>query len=112
MNPQSTSLTTAISATDPYAVSPTGLRPIVVTGDSDNRVDIIVLGDGYTASEIEAAFTADVLEYLSYIFDDSALTQPLGRYENFFNIYAVDVVSNESGADNPGLGIVRDTALG
>ena len=80
------------------------LRPIAVTGDSANRVDIIFLGDAYTASEIETTYTSDILDYLSYIFDDSALTQPFGRYENFFNIYAIDVVSNESGADNPATG--------
>ena len=88
-----------------------GLRPIAVTGDSANRVDIVFLGDGYTASEIETTYTSHILDYLSYIFDDSALTQPFGRYENFFNIHAIDVVSNESGADNPGTGTVRDTAL-
>ena len=112
MDNQNTPLaTTAISATDAYTVSAEGLRSIVVTGDSDNRVDIIILGDGYTSSEIDTTFTSDILDYLSYIFDDSALTQPFGRYENFFNIYAVDVVSNESGADDPTAGIVRDTAL-
>jgi Ca2+-binding RTX toxin-like protein len=111
MDNQNTPLTTAISAADAYTVSADGLRSIVVTGDSDNRVDIIVLGDGYTSSEIDTTFTSNILDYLSYIFDDSALTQPFGRYENFFNIYAVDVVSNESGADDPTAGILRDTAL-
>ena len=103
--------TTAMSAADAYAASAAGLRPIVVTGDSDNRVDIILLGDGYTGSEIETIYTSHIHDYLSYIFDDSALTQPFGRYENFFNVYAVDVVSNQSGADDPTAGIVRDTAL-
>ena len=97
--------------TDASIVAVGGLRPIAVTGDSANRVDIVLLGDGYTASQIETTYTAHILDYLSYIFDDSALTQPFGRYENFFNIYAVDVVSNESGADNPVTGTVRDTAL-
>jgi Ca2+-binding RTX toxin-like protein len=111
MHTQNTPLTSATNAADADAVSASGLRPVIVTGDSDNRVDIILLGDGYTDSEIDTTFTSDILDYLSYIFDDSALTQPFGRYENFFNIYAVDVVSNESGADDPTTGIVRDTAL-
>ena len=111
MHTQNTSPTTATSAADADAVSASGLRPVAVTGDSDNRIDIILLGDGYTSSEIDTTFTSDILDYLSYIFDDSALTQPFGRYENFFNVYAVDVVSNESGADDPTAGIVRDTAL-
>ena len=73
MDNQNTSLTTAIGAVDAYTVSAEGLRSIVVTGDSDNRVDIIILGDGYTSSEIDTTFTSDILDYLSYIFDDSAL---------------------------------------
>ena len=59
-----------------------GLRPIAVTGDSANRVDIVFLGDGYTASQIETTYTAHILDYLSYILDDSALTQPFGRYDH------------------------------
>ena len=88
-----------------------GLGSIATTGNSANRVDIIFLGDGYTNSQITTTYTSHIQNYLSYIFDDSALTQPFGRYEQFFNIYAVDVVSNQSGADDPGAGIVRDTAL-
>src|SRR4029453_18856249 len=102
---------TGVRAGESYTVSADGLRSIVVTGDSDNRGDIIVLGDGYTSSKIDTTFTSNILDYLSYIFDDSALPQPFGRYENFFNIYAVDVVSNESGADDPTAGIVGETAL-
>jgi len=118
---ESTSLDSAMAADgsfvsetanlDASTAAVVGLRPIAVTGDSANRVDIVFLGDGYTTSEIETTYTSHVLDYLSYIFDDSALTQPFGRYENFFNIHAIDVVSNESGADNPGTGTVRDTAL-
>jgi hypothetical protein len=111
MHTQNTLFAIATSAADADVVSASGLRPVVLTGDSDNRVDIVLLGDGYTSSEIDTTFTSDILDYLSYIFDDSALTQPFGRYENFFNVYAVDVVSNESGADDPTAGIVRDTAL-
>src|SRR5262245_33139857 len=93
------------------SVDTDGLRAITTTGDSTNRVDLIFLGDGYTASEIESTFTTHILDYLDYVFDDSALTQPFGRYENFFNVYAVDVISNQSGADDPGTGTFHDTAL-
>lgn len=88
-----------------------GLRAITTTGDSTNRVDLILLGDGYTASEIGSTFTAHIEDYLNYFFDDSSLTQPFGRYESYFNVYAVDVISNESGADDPLAGTFRDTAL-
>ena len=100
-----------IAVTDAQDDAAAPLRPIAVTGNSANRVDIIILGDGYTSSQIASTYTSHIQNYLSYIFDDSALTQPFGRYENFFNVYAVDVVSNQSGADDPVAGVVRDTAL-
>jgi hypothetical protein len=87
------------------------LQSIVSTGNSSNRIDIVFLGDGYTSSEIATTYITNIQSYLSYIFDDSALTEPFGHYEKFFNIWAVDVVSNQSGADDPSAGVVRDTAL-
>ena len=41
-----------------------------------------------------------------------ALTEPFGRFRNFFNVYRVDVVSNQAGADDPLNNITVDTALG
>src|SRR3954471_1720609 len=87
------------------------MRSIITTGASANRIDMVFLGDGYTAPQITTQYSSDIQKYLNYIFDDSALTQPFGRYEKFFNIWAVDVVSNQSGADDPSAGISRDTAL-
>jgi len=87
------------------------VRTILNNGASSNRVDIIFLGDGYTSSELAGTYTSHVNSLISYLFDDSLLTQPFGRYENFFNIHLIDVTSNESGADDPGTGTVRDTAL-
>ena len=86
------------------------MRTIANTGASSNRIDIIFLGDGYIAGQT-GLFTTHIQSYLSYIFDDTALTQPFGRYEKFFNIHAVDTVSNQTGADNPGTGVTRDTAF-
>jgi hypothetical protein len=98
-------------APDPAPGDTNGLRAITTTGDSTNRVDLILLGDGYTAFEIGSTFTAQIEDYLNYLFDDSSLTQPFGRYESYFNVYAVDVISNQSGADNPATGTFQDTAL-
>jgi hypothetical protein len=99
------------SDNDAVLAAPNPLRSIVSTGNSSNRIDMVFLGDGYTASQIATTYTSGIQNYLSYIFDDSALTQPFGRYERFFNIWAIDVVSNQSGADDPSTGTVRDTAL-
>ena len=36
---------------------------------------------------------------------------PFPRYQNFFNLHRVDVISNQSGADDPINSVTRDTAL-
>lgn len=87
------------------------LRHIQTTGYSSNRIDMVFMGDGYISSEITTAYTAQVQGLLRYMFDGSLLSEPFGRYRNFFNIHSIDVVSNESGADDPSKGISRDTAL-
>ncbi len=69
------------------------------------------LGDGYQASEISSTYATHVQELVSYLFTGGQLTEPFGRYQNFFNIYRVDVVSAQSGADDPSGGITVDTAL-
>ncbi|WP_284178597.1 M64 family metallopeptidase [Rhabdaerophilum sp. SD176] len=88
------------------------VRTIVNTGAASNRIDMIFLGDGYTAGEIATTYTNHAQSLVNYLFNDSILSQPFGRYEKFFNIHLVDVVSAQSGADDPASGTVRDTALG
>ncbi len=87
------------------------LRSILNTGAGSNRVDVFFLGDGYTSAELPGKFTSDINAYISYLFDGTANTQPFGRYRNFFNFYAVDTPSVQSGADDVKAGISVDTAL-
>lgn len=76
-------------------------------GDGDNRVDLVFVGDGYTAAEM-SEFQGDVDTVVAGLFS----TEPLGRYANYFAVHRVDVVSNDSGVDNdPTQGINRDTAM-
>ncbi len=78
-------------------------------GPSSNRVNIVFLGDGYTAGQIETDYASHINTILAHMFGGTE--DPFGRYADFFNVYRVNVVSNESGADAPPLGISRDTAL-
>ncbi|MEZ5775649.1 MAG: M64 family metallopeptidase [Hyphomicrobiaceae bacterium] len=88
------------------------LTTIQQTGDSANRIDMVFIGDGYTADDLAlGTFSSHVSGYLNYIFGGSALSDPFTAYRNFFNIHMVEVASNESGADIPGSGIYVDTAL-
>jgi hypothetical protein len=85
----------------------TTVTEIQRTGPSANRFDVVFLGDGYTADEQD-----EFLAHAMARWAELATISPYSRYQNFFNVWAVNVVSEESGVDNdPTLGIERDTAL-
>ena len=84
---------------------------LIINGQSSNRVDIVFIGDGYTSSEIVSTYAPQIDSYLAYMFGNTFLTEPFGTYANFFNAHRIDLISEESGADNPGTGIYVNTAL-
>jgi hypothetical protein len=79
---------------------------VINNGPSGNRIDIVVLGDGYTLSDLN-----DYQLHVGNILSGYFSQEPLASYINFFNVHRVDVISNESGVDVPDYGIYRDTAL-
>jgi len=81
--------------------------PIRINGPDANRIAMIIMGDGYTQNEL-LKFSTDVDLLVKAIFEQS----PYSEYASYFNVYRVDVMSNESGADHPESGTMRDTALG
>ncbi|MDB4380326.1 M64 family metallo-endopeptidase, partial [Mariniblastus sp.] len=85
------------------------LTTVMNNGDSSNRVDMIFVGDGYQASEIASTYSDHVDDTLSAFFNPGIA--PFPRYQNFFNAHRVNVISNESGADDPLNNIFVDTAL-
>lgn len=80
------------------------------TGDDSNRIGMVFVGDGYQASEF-GTYAVHVQGQVDHLFNGGLLTDPFARYHNFFNIYRINVASNQSGADDPVNGIVVDTAL-
>ncbi|MFE6490646.1 M64 family metallopeptidase [Streptomyces sp. NPDC057748] len=79
-----------------------------VTGPPDDRLDIVIIGDGYTADQ-QDDFHADATAKWA----DITALEPYNSYQGLFNVWTVDAVSNESGiSGDPGPGTVRDTALG
>lgn len=76
------------------------------TGPRDKRVNLVIIGDGYVASE-KALFLSHVRTFSDAVVKDA----PLAGYANYFNIYAIFVASRQSGADNPSQGVFRDTYL-
>lgn len=76
-------------------------------GIVDNRVDMVIVGDGYTASE-QALFHTNATTIENSFFQ----FEPFKSYEPYFRFTQVEVVSQESGVDNdPNQGIFRNTAL-
>ncbi|MBR1469236.1 MAG: hypothetical protein IJ605_03885 [Prevotella sp.] len=63
-----------------------------------NAIDIVLMGDGYTDVEQEK-FSRDAKRCISYLFEIS----PFNRYVSFFNVYALHVLSQESGISHPGV---------
>lgn len=79
------------------------VRVIRSQGPKENRINLTVLGDGYTLSEKERFF--DDVEWMTKGLFETATFQ---SYLPLFNVYAVFVPSNESGI---GDGRAKDTAF-
>ena len=79
---------------------------IINNGSAMNRVDIAILGDGYTSSQM-AKYKNDVQNAMAQFFN----TEPFHEYRNFFNVHRIDVVSSQSGADHPERALFVNTAL-
>lgn len=75
--------------------------------DPHTRVDIAVLGDGYTFNESEK-FNNDFERLTKTLFE----IEPYKSHQNKFNFYGVFKPSEETGSDEPGANIFRNTSLG
>src|SRR6185369_3738306 len=82
------------------------VETIINNGDPANRVDIAILGDGYTAADMQK-YRNDVQNLMTRFFD----SEPFREYRNFFNVHRIDVVSSQSGADHPERSSFVNTAL-
>lgn len=83
------------------------LRQLQNSGPSANRVNVVVLGDGYRAEEQEKFFT-DAQRKIDLITNNEAFAP----FKDLINGYAVFTASNESGTDIPAETIARDTYYG
>ena len=69
---------------------------VLKNGPVADRINLVFLGDGYTAGE-QGKFVTDVNDILDEMFSQA----PFKQYKNYFNAYAVKVISAESGANHP-----------
>lgn len=76
-------------------------------GDPATKVDIVILGDGYTKEELRK-LREDAEHFNNVLFD----TTPFKERKSDFNVWLVEVVSDESGIDVPDRNVWKNTALG
>ena len=73
------------------------LVPLIENGPRDKRINLVIVGDGYTASE-QSTFLTDASFVSDYLMDKV----PYSNYKNYFNVFALKVISPESGVKHPG----------
>ena len=65
-------------------------------GNSDKFINIVIMGDGYTEPQ-QAAFLNRATEFTNSLFN----VTPWSNYKNYFNVFAIKVISNETGTKHP-----------
>lgn len=83
-----------------------GSELLINNGPSSKRLDIVIMGDGYTSADM-AKWRSDAQKVVNGLMSDPLFA----ANKSAFNIRRVDVVSAESGIDDPPYGIYRNTAL-
>ena len=104
--------TTTIDPADQFVdrskpVAPAPLITIQKAGEPENKVDFLILGDGYTAQEAKK-FEADARRMTEVLF----ATAPFKENRRNFNVWALCPPSAESGVSRPSTGVYRDSPLG
>jgi IgA peptidase M64/peptidase M64-like protein len=93
-------------AIDRAGPSPFHVWAVHQTGEPRDKVDLLLMGDGYTAEEMplwhrDAQRLADMLFAVS----------PFKERRGDFNVWAVDTPSDQSGVSKPSEGVYRRSAL-
>jgi len=94
----------ALIAASAPAVAQHTLEIIEENGPADNRIDLVLMGDGYTAAQ-QGELVTNTDSALEHVLDSELFT----RYRTLFNFARIATVSNESGADHPAESAYVDT---
>ncbi len=87
--------------------SPGPLVTIQKSGEPATKVDLLIMGDGYTAAE-RTKFESDARHFTEILFTRS----PFREHRADFNVWALCPPSEESGISRPSSGIHRRSPLG
>lgn len=75
-------------------------------GPPTDKVDLVLLGEGYTAAEMDK-FHDDVERLVARLFD----IEPFRSRKTDFNVWAIDLPSERSGVNRPHVGSFRRTPV-
>ena len=74
------------------------LYEVGAVGPRSQRLNMVFLSEGFTQAELDAGkFSTHVEGVLAYLFAQ----EPWSRYRSYFNVYLIEIASNQSGTDNP-----------
>jgi hypothetical protein len=71
-------------------------KSVMRNGDPENKVDLLFLGDGYTAKEM-GEFDKDVARTVKNLFNE----EPYKKRRSDFNVWSIRIPSADSGVDQP-----------
>ena len=80
--------------------------PVFENGPPSEKVDLLVIGEGYTAAEI-SKFHADATRLVNALFEE----EPFRSRKSDFNVWGLDLPSPESGVSRPRAEQFRRTPL-
>ncbi len=84
-----------------------GVWSVVNNGPPPDKVDVLLLGDGYTKAEM-SKWRRDAKRAAEALFQVS----PFRERRRDFNVWVIDTPSEESGIARPSNGVERDSAIG
>jgi hypothetical protein len=87
--------------------APAPLIAIQRMGDPATKVDLLLLGDGYTAAELPK-FRLDAARLTEVLF----ATSPFKEHRRDFNVWGLCPAAAESGISRPSTGLYRDSPIG
>lgn len=82
------------------------INQLLNSGNPNDKVDLVFVPEGYTKDEM-VKFAADARRFTDALFE----TPPFNMHRSDFNVWTVDLISEESGTDMSGEGIYKNTAL-
>jgi IgA peptidase M64/peptidase M64-like protein len=87
--------------------SPGAVMTIQKNGDPAQKVDMLILGDGYTAAE-RSKFESDARRFTAILFG----TEPFKSHQKDFNVWGLCPPAMASGISRPSSGIQKRNPLG